>query len=165
MKLTTFHFCGINKCCCSRPKTICKNLFFSPKSQVLEEHETIIQSCVLKASMVKSPFISLIDPQPTSWLTLNGHLNWTLTRHSINVSIALVWHSIDSWLIVSRVSTNWYVLISLTHNGMTAKMSWLSTDYWPRCCSNVKRVSTEVSIKFPLNVNQGYWSILNCGCL
>ena len=87
----------------------------------MEELGTIIQSCVLKESMVKSPFISLINAQPTSWLTLNGHLNW----HSVNTHLTLNRHlyctcltlhrqlidsqlSVDQLICIDQFDTQWH---------------------------------------------------------
>ena len=154
MKLTT-----------SQPKTNCKNLLFSPKSW-----KNMVQyyPIMCKTSLVKCPLIPLNDPQPMSWSTLNGHLD----RHSVNTHstpnqhlyctwLTLHKQSVDSQLGVDRLicidqfDTQWHVC----ENEL-----WLSTNCRPRCCSNVKQVSTEVSVKFRLSVNQGYQSTLNCGC-
>ena len=129
------------------------------------EHGTIIQSCKLKASKAKCPFIPLIDPQPKSWSTLSGisiDTQSAVTWHLNNISIAPDQHSINSWSIVGWLLTDWYALISLIHNGM-------------HVCENeltLYRLSTTMLFKyqasvnqFPLSVNQGYQSTLNCGCL
>ena len=75
---------------------------------------------------------------------LQSRMNWY--PWSITLDPHLDQHLVDTW------SMYW-----LTPNGTSTKISKLVTDCWPRCWSSVNRGVDQVSIKYQLSVNGGYW--------
>jgi len=130
-------------------------------------------SCVLKASTVECPLISLINTRSTSWSTFDLDI-------SINT-----WPPLDTW------STSW--LIQSTINQQSVIVDWLIcidrhlmvclqkiVGSWPTVSQDVNPVSIKVSIEYWSSVNRGvnrvliqcqsrvdqvYWSTLDCRCL
>ena len=110
---------------------------------------TILLDCVLKASAINCWSIYPVDPQST----LHRYLGWHLTKTRLALNQHFNRHSINSWLIVGRESTNSYVLIDTCSMEYLEKLVLrLSTDCWLIDCVIVWGVDG-VSIK-------GWWRIL-----
>ena len=119
---------------------------------LLSEWQNKIQllDCVLKASAVNCWSIYPVDPRST----LHQHLGWHLTKTRSALNQHFDRHSINSWSIVGRESTNScvHVLINTCSMEHLEKLVLrLSTDCWLTDCMIVWDVDG-VSIK-------GWWRI------
>jgi len=80
----------------------------------------------------------LIDILIDTWLTSRAILGWHSINVSINIqSIVSIWSIVECWL------TGMY---SSTLDGMSARISQLSTNCWPRCRSSVNQVLSRALI-------------------
>jgi len=113
---------------------------FSFNCQIDHHYYSVSRSSVLKAPTVKSRSIPLIDPQSTSWSTLDWHLSGHLCQQSVESQAICHWVWIDTY--------------ELDDTLLTIKQ--LLLECWSTWWSSVNRVSIELSIKCRLRCR---WSL------
>jgi len=128
---------------------------------------SLLGSFVLKTSAVECLSIPSINIPSTSPSTQDRHLS----HHFVGIKLTIHWnldrHLIDTQLPVGH----WLAECWLTHmyrstlDGVSAKISGLSTNCGLRCQSTVDWVLIKMLSVGQLRVNWGYQTTLNHGCL
>ena len=84
---------------------------------------------------------------PTIFINLKN-IDWYLVNTQLTLNQCLDQHLIETWSTVGQwLAECWLTyMCQSTFYGMSARLSWHSTDCWQKCRSSVDWVSTEVSI-------------------